>query len=55
MGYYFYTYTNIPLWWKILLTGVLGLIVTFIFNEIIKRIPFVRYTVLGIRKEKHEI
>ena len=55
MGYYFYTYTNIPLWWKILLTGVLGLIVTFIFNEIIKRIPFVRYTVLGIRKEKYEI
>jgi hypothetical protein len=55
IGYYFYTYVSIPLWGKILLTAALGLIATLILNEIIKRIPIIRYVVLGIRKEKHEI
>ena len=55
VGYCFYIYTDIPLWEKIVLTAVLGSIATLILNEIIKRIPIVRYAVLGIRKEKHEI
>lgn len=55
IGYYFHTYVSITLWGKILLTAALGLIATLLLNEIIKRIPIIRYVVLGIRKEKHEI
>lgn len=55
VGYFFYVYTNIPLLARIVLTIVLGAIATFTLNEIIKRIPIIRYAVLGIRKDKYEI
>ena len=40
---------------KVLLTLVLEFILTFIINEAIKRIPFVRYIVLGMKRSKNEI
>ncbi len=55
IGYYFYTYIGIPLWGKVVLTAALGLIATLILNEIIKRIPVMRFAVLGIGKEMDEI
>lgn len=55
IGYFFYVYTSIPLWVKIVLTIALGVITTFVLNEIIKRIPIIRYAVLGIGKDRNEV
>ena len=40
---------------KVVLTLVLEILLTFTANELIKRIPFVRYIVLGIKRRKNEI
>ena len=40
---------------KVLLTLVLELALTFAVNELLKRIPFVRYIVLGMKRRNNEI
>ena len=55
VAYLLYTYTDFNILLKIFLTLVLELALTFIINEIIKRIPFIRYLILGIKRRKNEI
>lgn len=55
VAYLLYAYTDFNILLKIFLTLVLELALTFIINEIIKRIPFIRYLILGIKRRKNEI
>lgn len=50
--YILHYYTNFPAIWKYVIAIVVGLIMTFIVNELIKRIPVLRYFVLGMKRKK---
>lgn len=56
VAYLLHAYTDINIVSKVVLTLIFEIIFTFTLNEIIKRIPFIRYLVLGIKKRrKNEI
>jgi fucose 4-O-acetylase-like acetyltransferase len=51
-GYMMKMYTNLAPWMMYAILFVAVMTIPFVLNEIIKRIPFVRWCVLGIKKEK---
>ena len=56
IAYLLHAHTEINILSKVVLTLIFEIIFTFTLNEIIKRIPFIRYLVLGIKKRrKNEI
>ena len=52
LGYMMKMYTNLAPWMMYAILFVAVMTIPFVLNEIIKRIPFVRWCVLGIKKEK---
>ncbi len=52
VGFFLQYYTVLPAGWKYFLAAAAMLGGTFLLNETMKRIPGVRWLVLGIRKEK---
>lgn len=54
-GYCFYYFAELPLIATVLLTLLVEFILTFAFAELIKRIPIIRFVLLGIRGKKNEI
>ncbi len=50
--YLLHTYTSLPVWCNYVIALVTETIVTFAAHEIIKRIPLIRYLVLGIKNTK---
>ena len=55
LGYMMKMYTNLAPWMMYAILFVAVMTIPFVLNEIIKRIPFVRWCVLGIKKEKPSI
>ncbi len=56
VAYLLHIYTNFNIVTKVVLTLIFEIILTFTVNEIIKKIPFIRYLVLGIKnRRKNEI
>ena len=55
LTYLLHRYTNYGTLSKILITLIMEIILTFIANEIIKRIPLVRYIIIGINRRKNEV
>lgn len=53
-GYMMKTHTTLAPWMQYAILFVAVMTIPFALNEIIKRIPFVRWCVLGIKKEKSE-
>lgn len=55
LGYMMKTYTSLAPWMMYVILFVAVMTISPLLNEIIKRIPFIRWCVLGIKKEKkHE-
>lgn len=54
-AYLLHIYTDLGVPAKIFITLIMEIVLTFVANEIIKRIPLVRYLVLGIKRRKNEI
>ena len=52
LGYMMKQYTTLAPWQMYVLLFVAVMTIPFLLNEIIKRIPFIRWCVLGIKKEK---
>ena len=52
LGYMMKVHTNITPWMQYVILFVAVMTIPFLLNEIIKRIPFIRWCVLGIKKEK---
>lgn len=52
LGYMMKMYTNLAPWMMYVILFVAVMTIPFLLNEIIKRIPFIRWCVLGIKKEK---
>ena len=52
LGYMMKVHTNITPWMQYVILFVAIMTIPFLLNEIIKRIPFIRWCVLGIKKEK---
>ena len=52
LGYMMKVHTNIAPWMQYVILFVAVMTIPFLLNEIIKRIPFIRWCVLGIKKEK---
>ena len=52
LGYMMKMYTNLAPWMMYVILFVAVMTIPFLLNEIIKRIPFVRWCVLGIKKQK---
>lgn len=52
LGYMMKMHTNLAPWMMYAILFVAVMTIPFVLNEIIKRIPFVRWCVLGIKKEK---
>lgn len=50
-GYALHYYSNFPAIWKYVITLVVEFIMTYIVYELIKRVPVVRYFVLGIKRK----
>ena len=51
-AYLFYTYTNLPTALIYILVAVIGFIGTFLLYEGIRRVPVLRFIILGIKKKK---
>ena len=52
LGYMMKVHTNITPWMQYVILFVAVMTIPFLLNEIIKRIPFIRWCVLGIKKGK---
>ena len=52
LGYMMKVHTNITPWMQYVILFVAVMTIPFLLNEIIKRIPFIRWCVLGIKKDK---
>ena len=52
LGYMMKVHTNITPWMQYVILFVAIMTIPFLLNEIIKRIPFIRWCVLGIKKDK---
>ena len=52
LGYMMKMYTHLAPWMMYVILFVAVMTIPFVLNEIIKRIPFIRWCVLGIKKEK---
>ena len=52
LGYMMKMYTNLAPWMMYVILTVAVMTIPFALNELIKRIPFVRWSVLGIKKKK---
>ncbi len=52
IGYMMKVHTNITPWMQYVILFVAVMTIPFLLNEIIKRIPFIRWCVMGIKKEK---
>ena len=50
-AYLLCTYTDLPAGWNYLLILLAQLVLTFVLYELIKRIPIIRYLVLGMKKQ----
>ena len=53
LGYMMKVHTNITPWVQYIILFVAVMTIPFVLNEMIKRIPFVRWCVLGIKKERN--
>ena len=51
LGYMMKMYTSLAPWQMYVILFVAVMTITFLLNEIIKRIPFVRWCVLGVKKK----
>ncbi len=54
-AYVLHTYTQLPPVTMYLITGIAAFAGGFLLNEIISRIPIIRWCVLGIKKEKENV
>ena len=52
LGYMMKIYTTLPPWSMYVILTLAVMTIPFLLNEIIKRIPFIRWCVLGIKKKK---
>lgn len=52
--YTLHYYTNLPAIWKYIIALIVELIVTLAVNELIKRVPVLRYFVLGISRKMRQ-
>lgn len=55
IAYLLHKYTDFGILVKILIALIMEFSLTFVINEAIKRIPFIRFIVLGIKRRKNEI
>lgn len=50
--YLLHSYTTLPIAAKYAIAMAVGFVVTWLLNEAVKRIPVIRFLVLGLRKDK---
>ncbi|MGN0723674.1 MAG: hypothetical protein ACI4LT_06635 [Treponema sp.] len=54
MAAYFLSFSNVPPFLQYIITGFSAFIGAILLNAAISRIPFLRWCVLGIKKEKNK-